>query len=166
MRSVQYLATPKAKEFIVAQLEPELIEAINGLLTLQNMVIENKDEVEITAQSEVFNRSLNNGIMSIFNFLGDHPSIQKRKDEYLQICIYILEKVAGANPNRETGKYLVFNLIINNIDKIKDFGKYTENIKIYQQKIEKKRKGVDVRYAIGIAVFIIILLWKLLRYLA
>ena len=163
LRSLQYLATDEVKEKVAIAMEPYTQEGIASLNAIHQLTLGKMDEVTVIENQVLFGKSMNNALMSIFNFVDYSPAIKGRKKEFLDVAMAILRHVADLNPKRETGKYMVYNALMNNLEKIKRMDEHTSEFRHFEVKIEKKRKNLDVRYVIGIVIFVIVLLLKLAR---
>jgi hypothetical protein len=162
MRSLQYLANDATMDAIASSVQPFIAESISGLNTLNGLVDKNASEDEIIRKGTEIDKSLSNGMMSIYNSLSEHAKVKLQKDEFLAKAIEILEKVAGANPKKETGKYMIFNLLINNLNKINDYGTYTSQMQNFTQKIEKTRDSIDNKYVIWVVIVIVLVILRVL----
>jgi hypothetical protein len=95
--------------------------------------------------------------------LGDIPGISAIKDEYLSNSLDICDAVSKVKPTKETFKYAIYNVVMNNIEKIKSTGDYADRIQSHQSKIGTKRTTIDVKYVLGVILFILYIAFKIFR---
>lgn len=161
LRSVEYLATPQTKDRIVEVLLIPLEKAEQHLKEISESMPQMNAGDFITLGKRI-DKSLNSVTINIFNKFDDYAQIEDYRNKIVKHSLDICKSVAGANPKRETFKYAVYNVVINNLEKIKRRGPLKERFQKHHKNISQKRTGIEVKYWAGIVITIILIILKIL----
>ena len=160
LRSVKFLATKETKDLIVADLEAVLEDSYKKLNLLEKSISNNEEEmiIRILGVKEVLGPIVTN----IINKFDDYDNIKEYKNKIITCCLDICDLVATVSPKKETFKYALYNMVINNLEKIKNFDSLKGRFDKHRGKISQKRTGVEIKYWIGVGVTALLILLKLL----
>ncbi len=155
LRSVDHLSVPESKSLIFKELIPKLETSIDNLEVIKDSL---HSEKAMTSNSEKLDNAINPVVIGILNIFEDQEEIKPYKDKIIASCLDICDDVSQAKPAKETYKYVTYNMVINNIEKIKDFGSFKSRFESHSKKIDKTRKGIDTRYYFGVAAVVIFII--------
>ena len=159
LNSIEFLATPETKNLIALDVQFKLEDSYTKLCALKNLLT-NDEELKLNPTE--INLSLSTTLIDILNKFGNYSNVKEYKNKIIICCLDICDLVAKASPKKEPFKYAIYNMIVNNLEKIKDFGSLKERFGGHTHKITKKRKGVEVKYWIWIIVVVLIFVIRLL----
>lgn len=161
LRSIKHLATPNAKDRIVAQLSPYLdtsvasIEEAGKAVTGSGMI--NKKG------AEKLDRGLDAITIAILNQLADNPTISNYRDKVLSAGLDICDHVAKFKATKDEMRYAMYNAVINNLERLKDKGALAERFNLHKKTIIGKRNTIEVKYVLGVVFLILWIVFKIMR---
>lgn len=156
LKSVDFLATPEIKDQIIKEfLLPILHQSHESLSKLKADI----DKEDIVAHLYPVDKALSGPIFQIKNQFQQETEIQEISEKILVICLDICDKIANISPTKDEIRYALYNLLINNLEKVKNFGALQSRFGKHQKKITATRDSVDNKYvtwAIIGALFLIL----------
>lgn len=162
LRSVPSLATPEFKEEIYKDLNQVLDVAYNKLDVFRKLIRNNAHQNELFVIRKNIDEGLSFLVIDIINKFGHETSVMVNKERILTCSLDICDEVSNADPKNETFKYAIYNVIINVLEKINDFGLLKDRYEKHTSKIATKRTTVDVKYYLWTAFVIIIIIVRIL----
>ncbi len=164
-KSVKFLATPESKSNFENYLLSYLDSKKDELEPIKNIVLSGNEKL-ITEKSAPIDEVLNVGSINIFNHFSDHPQILDHKNRVLKGCLEMCDILAQAKPKKETMKYMLYNVIMNRLDTVTDFGDMKSSYENHSAKIENTRKSIDNKYTWGIVLFVVFLVIRIIMRLS
>jgi len=159
LNSIEFLATSETKNLIAQDVQFKLEDSYTKLCALKNSLT-NDEELKLNPTE--INLSLSTTLIDILNKFGNYTNVKEYKNKIIICCLDICDLVAKASPKKETFKYAIYNMMVNNLEKIEDFDSLKERFDGHTNRISKKRKGVEVKYWIWIIVVVLIFVIRLL----
>ena len=162
LRSVSVLATSEFKEEIFQDLNDVLETAYQKLDAFRKLTAKNATVNELVLVQNNIDEGLSFLVIDVINKFGNQRSLMANKERILACSLDICDGVSHADPKNETLKYAVYNVLINTLEKINDFGPLKDRYEGHKSKISKKRTGVEVKYYLWTAFVIIIIIVRIL----
>lgn len=163
LKSIDFIATSELRQQIIDKhLIPTLETSITILTELKSNINNKNLEPYFASIDEAFSTS----IFQIINQFGKDEKIKPYKNTIIETCLDICDIVSKANPSKEVEKYAIYNVMINNIKNIKDFGIHQERFKKHRGSISVKRDNADNKYIAWVIIAIIIFIIRLFIRLA
>jgi len=159
LRSSEALATQKTKDLIATDLESALEKSYKHLTQFEELLNDEQGQLLLSAKLDA---ALSSVVINIINKFGDYEHVKEYKSKIISRCLDICDQVAKANPKKYPFKYAIYNMIINNLQKIKNLDPLQERFSQHNKKISNKRTGIEIRYWIGVAIAIALLILRLL----
>ncbi len=159
LKSVDFLATAELRTQIIEEHLVPTLESSTAALADLKANINNKN---LEPYFLPIDEALSSPVFQIINQFGEEEKIKPYKDKLISISLSICDVVTKASPSKETMKYAVYNVIINNIKKVKNFGAFQEQFDSHSKKISAKRDNIDNKYVLWVIVVVIIFIIRLI----
>jgi ASC-1-like (ASCH) protein len=159
MRSLDFLATEKTKTLIAEDFLELLITANENLLAFKESLSDPSGIIEFRFRLD---EAISGAVINVLNKLGAYEKINEHRIIIINSALDICDLVAEVNPKREPFKYEVYNAILNNLEKIDDFGPLRERFETHKRKASKKGKRIEIKYGIVMVIVSILIIIKIL----
>jgi len=163
LRTVKFLANDEAQKKIVSLVCTTLKDSSNLLEELKGVMATKTGANEQLLAIGLVNNSLSHVRAGIINELGHHPEVASWRDKLLSNSLDICDSISRVKPSREEFKYVLYDTLVNNIGRIKNQGQLADRYRRHQGKIKGKKAGIEIKYVIGIVIFVILAIIKILN---
>ena len=130
LRSVDFLAAKEIIEPLGDFLISTLDTSIETLSNLKQDIISNNAQALIL-QSDNLDKALDNIVINICNKFDANEKIKEKKNKIINSSLDICEILSKENPKKAPFKYAIYNMIMNNLEKVNDYGeleaRFTKN---------------------------------------
>lgn len=159
LKSIDFLATAELRNKIIeVHIIPTLQQSVSALTDLKDNINGNNLEPYF----EPIDEALSSPIFQMINQFEREEKVRPYRANIIDLCLDICDQVADVNPRSETMKYAVYNVIINNIKKVKNFGAFQERYDKHREKITVTRDNIDNKYLIWVIIIVIIFVLRLI----
>lgn len=153
LKSIDFLTTPAVKDKIITtHLIPTLEASIETLKELNK----NIDTDKLVLFSASVNSALSRPVIQIMNQLGTEDSLKELKVNIIALCLDFCDAVGTVDSSDKPIQAIVYNGVINNLKKVKDFGGFQQRFNNHNRKAAASIESADTSYLVWIIIAIIL----------
>lgn len=167
LRSLDALSTPDFKQEVIDEIVSTLNKSYLKFTEFKKIIgsyqhseLESKLEIRKDGESD-FDSIFDNFNLSVYNVLDKETKVKELKTKIIDDVLSVCDATSTANPKKETVKYAIYNVMMNNLERIKFLTEeQQQRFETHKSKITNKRNVIDAKYYLYTAIVVILIVFK------